>query len=264
MQVAFSGVVSYGYGTNSSGNSIVTNTMADGGTRIETRYRDGRLKSVTGTAVAPVRYVYGIEVTTDVETGSYLRPFDQEIKLDASGNDLGEWTKTYRNHLGQTVKMVYDDWSYSLNFYNSKGQLEKTLDPDKVATLYHYNGEGQQEFVATDVDQSGLMELGSSDRVQQTVSDYFTLSSPWAGTVVRRNRSHEYTTLSSTNATLVSESWSSVDGLKSWSIAFGLTNRTETVAYSRSTMTRTVSGSIRQQPPPLVIVRMNFVDSLAV
>jgi len=58
---ALGGVTSYTYGTNASGQLTTTVTNADGGTRLELYYADGRLVKVTGTAVQPVRYDYGVE-----------------------------------------------------------------------------------------------------------------------------------------------------------------------------------------------------------
>lgn len=59
---ALNGVTSHTESFNSgTGELTHTTVYPDGGTRIEVHYRDGSLKQVTGTAVNPVRYEYGVE-----------------------------------------------------------------------------------------------------------------------------------------------------------------------------------------------------------
>jgi len=104
---ALGGVTAYAETTNpQTGGLIRTTTYPDGGTRIEEYYRDGRLKRVTGTAVFPVKYEYGVE--QDPLTGSW-REYTKEIKLNTDGSETTEWTKTYYDGLGRTIKIVYAD-----------------------------------------------------------------------------------------------------------------------------------------------------------
>ena len=56
---------------------------------IESYFKDGTLGKLVGTALHPVRYTNSVELESSTN-----RFFTQEIKLDASGNDTGEWTKT--------------------------------------------------------------------------------------------------------------------------------------------------------------------------
>jgi hypothetical protein len=67
-------VTSYSYVVDGSSQSVVTTTNADGGTRIETRFRDGQLASVTGTATFPVRFAYGV-----TNEGGSPRPYTLEF-----------------------------------------------------------------------------------------------------------------------------------------------------------------------------------------
>src|SRR5712691_13144399 len=76
----------------------VTNTYPDGGTRVETYYRDGRMEKVFGTAVQnPTHYTYAIE--QDGTNGPW-REFSLETKTDAAGGDTSERTKIYRDAAG--------------------------------------------------------------------------------------------------------------------------------------------------------------------
>jgi hypothetical protein len=63
-------------------NGIDINVFPDGGTRIESYYKDGTLAKLTGTAAHPARYTNSIELESSTN-----RFFIQEFRLDASGND---------------------------------------------------------------------------------------------------------------------------------------------------------------------------------
>ncbi len=76
---AINGVTTYTNLIGAYGETIKTNTYPDGGTRIETYFQDGTLANVTGTAVSPVGYDYGVE-----QVGTPWRAYTKEIKLDAS------------------------------------------------------------------------------------------------------------------------------------------------------------------------------------
>jgi hypothetical protein len=65
---ALDGVTFYARGTNASGQTVLTNTAPDGGVRLETYYQDGSLLSVTGSAVHPVQYLYGVDADGEYKT----------------------------------------------------------------------------------------------------------------------------------------------------------------------------------------------------
>lgn len=75
---ALNGTNRIDYAFDAANQSVVTTTAPNGGTRVETYYQDGTLQSLTGTAVAPVRYEYGVKMFNAVS-----RAFTREIKLDA-------------------------------------------------------------------------------------------------------------------------------------------------------------------------------------
>jgi len=78
---------------SSGGRITTTTTYPDGGTEIREKYRDGQLKSLSGTAVPDRYYTYG------AYTGGLWK---QESKLTATGG-TDEWMKTYTDALGQTA-----------------------------------------------------------------------------------------------------------------------------------------------------------------
>ena len=117
---------------------VLTTINPDGGTRVERFYQDGKLELVTGTAVFPVRYEYGVDNGYE---------YTKEIRL-ATGTyaDTTEWTKTVTDGLSRAFKTVYADNAYHQSFYNSKGQLWKERDPDDVIMMFAYNGRGEREY----------------------------------------------------------------------------------------------------------------------
>lgn len=242
---ALDGVTSYSQSTNAeTGGLIRTNTYADGGTRIETYYVDGSLKSVTGTAAHGKAYGYGAEYVSDIN--AYCS-FTVETNLNVNGNLTSEWTKTYTDLAGRTVVVrtgddYYDsNWQYhrpiSCSFYNTKGQLWKRTDPDGVTTLYQYNFKGELSYTAVDLNQNDTLDFNGSDRITQTTNFV-------AITALGTNRvSGTYVWLDGqSTGTLVSRSETSVDGLKSWQVRYGEAGQGKPVTNSTVT---SVSGSSR-------------------
>ncbi|MGH7972226.1 MAG: hypothetical protein ACREIC_26230, partial [Limisphaerales bacterium] len=127
------GVTTYANSYAGTGALIHSMTNADGGTRIEAYFVDGSLKSVTGTGVHPVQYMYGVD-------GDGL--YTTEIKMTNTGG-TNEWVKTSTDLLGRTWKTLYPNSASSHSVYNSLGQLAQEIDPDAVGTLYQYNAKGE-------------------------------------------------------------------------------------------------------------------------
>lgn len=120
----------YSYSFPVEGGEQTTITTPDGGTSIRTTYSDGRTKEVSGTAVAPVRYEYGTW-TDATDHGEWTKT----IRV-GEGNSETEWTKTYTDIAGRTVRVEYADGSEATMDYNNKGQLVKQVDADGVTTLF--------------------------------------------------------------------------------------------------------------------------------
>ena len=148
-----------------NGHTIRTNTFADVGTRIEEYYPDGTLYKLTGTSVAPVKYVYDAKQITDYDGTNLNTRFTKVISLDANGTETEEFTITYTDMLGRPVRTEYADAAESQSMYNDNGQLVESLDPDDITTLYAYNGRGEQELTAIDIDQDGILDEDGFDRI---------------------------------------------------------------------------------------------------
>ena len=230
----------------------VTNTYPDGGTRIETYYRDGRLESVSGTAVSPVTCYYGVE--QDGGTGPWLE-YTLEVRPDSAGG-TNEWTRTYTDALGRGYKTLYADatpGSLSDNpcrqsFYNLKGLLARERDPDNVVTLYQYDAYGELLYTAIDMNPGDTTVDGNgdysidfwADRITQTVRSVVPASGGQPDLV----RVSTYLWKDGDYAgTLVSSSDTATSGLTNWHSVYpepGLTLTSSNItACSGSTRTVT-------------------------
>ena len=226
---ALNGVTTYATTADAQGYlTIKTTVYPDGGTRIENYFQDGQLAKVTGTAVQPVRYDYGVE--SDAASPDYLRPYSKEIKLDGSGTDTSEWSKSYTDVFGRSYKTVYAaasaPYPFTQSFYNRKGQLVKSVDPDSVTTLYQYKATGETEFTATDMNTADTTQDGNGnfpldlnvDRVTRATNDVY-YNATYAVNV-RRSQTYVYPTNSSSTPLLVSKQESSTDGLRGWQTVY--------------------------------------------
>ena len=228
-----------------TGGLIRTTTYPDGGTRIESHYVDGTLKSVTGTAVHPVRYEYG---GGNDDMGNACS-FTKEIKLLNDGSDSSEWIKTYTDLAGRTTESrhgndYYDaNWQYhspkSCSYYNTQGQLRKQVDPDGVTTLYQYNAKGELAYTAISMSGSSATDIDwYNDRITWTTNDVTTAHS----TTVRRSRTYAWTQDGVNSSSLLSLSETSANGLNSWQTRYGEEGGGKPVT---STHTTSFSGSRR-------------------
>ncbi|HEY5910946.1 MAG TPA: RHS repeat-associated core domain-containing protein [Verrucomicrobiae bacterium] len=222
---ALGGSTSYLETKDGNGQTVKTITYPDGGTRIETYYQDGSLQKVTGTAVFPVRYEYGVENDGSGATTAYTK----EVKLDSSYQDTAEWTKTYTDMLGRTYKTVYSAANQPFpehrSFYNALGQLSREVDPDGVTTLYQYNPKGELECTATDMNANNSIDFAGSDRITRTVTDYVM---EW-GLACKRTCTYAWPQDGSDSALLVGLNVTTPASDHSISVAGGLTNTIEMV-----------------------------------
>jgi RHS repeat-associated protein len=211
------------------GHTVKTTINPDNSTRIETYAQDGSLLSVTGTAVLPVRYEYGVEIPLGE---SVYRAHTKEIKLNTDGSDTSEWTKTYTDMTGRAYKSISASATShptSRSFYNGVGQLVEQVDPDGVTALYQYNAKGQVAYTAVDMNTNGIIDFDGTDRITYTVSDVINDN----GVNVNRTRTFVWATNNLDASNLVSTVETSVNGLRAWNIIWhngvGLTNYSQTV-----------------------------------
>lgn len=203
----------------STGPLIVTNTYPNGGTRIESYYADGSMERVTGTAVSPIRYEYGI--TND---GGNSREFKKQIKLLENGSDSNESTLTLFDMLKRPYKVLHSSGKIEESTYNTKGQLTQQV-AGGVTNVYSYNAFGEVEYSGVDMDGGGL-SLTGQDRVTRQTNDVVYSSA--LGGYAKRSRTEQWKTFNNSTAVITNTNEISIDGLKSLNAAFGLTSVTVT------------------------------------
>lgn len=178
---------------------ITKTTYADGGTRIETYYRDGQLQSVAGTAVAPVRYVYGVADNGAGGTNAYTA----EIKLDAVFADTSERMTNFVDMVGRNYKTAYSAASgtpFAISYWNNKGQLTNQVDPDGVSQLYVLNPKGEPAYTITDSNRNYTIDYSGDDR------SYVTNDVVNNGTAdVQRTRTYVWNTSANTSNLVIFE-----------------------------------------------------------
>jgi RHS repeat-associated protein len=220
---ALNGVTSFGL--SYIGGQTLSVTNPDGGTSITVNNQEGTLSSVTGTAVAPFRKVYGI--ATDA---SISRAYVADIKLNSSYADTSETQTNFADMLGRQYKTTYAaasaPYPTATTGFNVRGQMSSQVDPDGVAMLYLYNQRGDMEYSVLDSNRNSSVDWSGSDRITFTTNDVFQSSGIWDNAVIQRSRTYVWT---ETGTVLSRESWSTTNGIRRADMAFGLTNETRTV-----------------------------------
>ena len=163
----------YVYDDDGNDHQRVTKTLPGGATEIKTYYKDGRLLSITGTAVVSRYYYYGSgsnqrwAITyTGAEPSNYAQP----------GAD-DRYTKTTYDMLGRVATEEGPGWVASgsttlttTNYYNAAtGRLEKVTSTGRPPMHYAYDTMGDVIRSGIDVNATpNGLELGGDDRITET------------------------------------------------------------------------------------------------
>lgn len=147
--------------TYEEGGRITTRTLPGGATEITETYKDGRVKSVTGTGVPHRHYEYGVESNGFRWTKVFTGPDDSPM-----------WERTTTDPLGRTVLVERPDFggaqsSVTEYFYNNKGQLIRIAHPHRADILYEYDELGNQTASGLDMNGNGVLNRASTDRVTE-------------------------------------------------------------------------------------------------
>jgi RHS repeat-associated protein len=207
-----------------AGGHLVTTTNADGGTQIEAFFQDGTPQSLTGTAVAPVRYAYGT-----INVGGLARAYSAEIKLNASGGDSFETMTNFADALGRAYKTAFAAPAplhpAALTYFNNLGQITNQIDPDGLSTFFAYGAKGEPTYTVLDYNQNGAIDWSGPDRINLVTNDVFQSPDIWDNAIIRRSRTWQW---SEGGPLLVNEAWSTTNNSRTAQIAFGQTNETRT------------------------------------
>ncbi|MDD5678394.1 MAG: hypothetical protein PHW60_10455 [Kiritimatiellae bacterium] len=148
-----------------------TETLPGGYTRITERYKDGQVKSITGTAQMPQYYAYGVNEDGTKYTTVY-----------SASNNSPVWVKTTTDLFDRAAKVEkpgYNGTETTEYTYNSKSQLIKTTTSGQADTLYAYDDMGNQIRSGLDVDANGTLDLTGTDRITETDKAYVQISNDW-------------------------------------------------------------------------------------
>jgi len=147
--------------------NVTTTTFPDGGTKVETLYRDGTKKSVTGTAVPDVNYTCAFD-------GSGFRNTTETLTT-------GQSTVTACDWLGRTRTVSSATYSGGTRVvtsnYNSYGQLanqDTTSGSSRISPthLFSYDTYGRLLRDALDANSNGSIDLSSDFGIKEYEFSY--------------------------------------------------------------------------------------------
>ena len=163
------GVTYYSY---SNGGRVVSQTLPGGGTVITENYLDGRVKSITGTAVVAKYYDYG--VNSDGTTFS--------VEYTGALNS-SKWVKTTKDGMSRVVKSessLPNGQIFVKSYtYNSQGKLSKKTETGLADELFFYNETGDLIRSGYDIDGNGVLTEASLDQITDYDISYQNLNNAW-------------------------------------------------------------------------------------
>lgn len=218
-------------------NRIETVQTPDSQTTIRTTYRDGQLKSITGTATVAQHYTYGVE--TDGRRWA---------QINLSSSSSVRWSKNWIDWLGRPQRIERPGFTGQSNYaeqhtYDSTtGQLVKTARSGGTAdTRYVYNNLGQLILSGLDIDDNGSLDLASADRINGQETWFAYEGGAWW----LANRSYTYATLNSSAETTLGSTRERLTGftgdLRSESRVTDAEGNTSTTTVSADRSSRTVT-----------------------
>ena len=240
------------HGSNTG--DTVTTTYADGSTSIFSNYLDGRIKSASGSAIAPMSYDYGTWSGGTTATTLAI--------ADTTAN-TGVTTITSTDLLGRTVQSVSSATGTATSTYypssasaGSRDKLASVTDADGVTLAYGYNAKGER------VSTSRTVPTGTSSATQVTASVNDVVSDVTLhGNSLGISRRQTQTIFSTgVAAVTTSQSYFSRDGLTSGTLSLGrqtlivttrpdssgVSTRTTTAIDGTRTVETTTNGLITQ------------------
>ena len=131
--------------------------MGPGGEQITRRFRDGNIRTQTGTGLVDRFYHYGVNPDGSQWTTVFL------------AQDNGpRWQKTTRDFLGRIVRIEKPGFAgvqVTTNAYDRRGRLIATESTGTPATLYQYDAQNNLLRSGQDLDGNQRLELGGADRI---------------------------------------------------------------------------------------------------
>ena len=161
---------------------LTTVTLPTTFTQIETRLRDGRPLSVTGTAVVGEFYDYGIETDGRRRTKVSARSANDVRKQESWTDWLGRAAKRERPGFNGT-----STYTETMEYAATTGQLTVLNRTGYAATRYEYNGMGEAVRTGLDLNGTAGLQPASKDRISDSDTSvesydgaYWVTSKSWA------------------------------------------------------------------------------------
>ncbi len=184
----------YDYGNGTGGGRQVTVTRPGGATETTDYYRDGQIKSVTGTGVVHQYYDYDKasgQLSTQVFTGSAgaSSPRWSETVYDALGRVVIEKRPAFMTSGTDTIGTVNTYDNANGGRLVQTGLYDDPNDPDTLltaATVYEYDVLGNLERSGLDLNGGGDGDLdnASDDRISESITTFVLIGSDyWRKTV---------------------------------------------------------------------------------
>ena len=153
------------------GDKKSTTLLPGGAIEITARHLDGRMRSVTGTAVVARYYTYGVD-----QDGL------QWTRVSIGSEDSPRWEETWRDPAGRVVRVDkpgFEGIETTRNVYGPKGRLIRTQTPGRADTLYVYDDLGNPAVSGLDVDGDGKLTPASMDHITATQSRFKRIGEDW-------------------------------------------------------------------------------------
>lgn len=136
------------------GGSTVTRTMPGGAVEVTATYPDGKIASVTGSAVNPVYYYYETGVAGEQWTYTHYGQPDGTL-----------WAGRALDKLGREYIVQDPATGITTNHYDGRGLLTRVISAGLADTLYEYDDLGRLKAQGIDVNGNGMLDRGSTDRL---------------------------------------------------------------------------------------------------
>ncbi|KPA11191.1 sugar-binding protein, partial [Candidatus Magnetomorum sp. HK-1] len=141
-------------------------------TKITSRHIDGKVKSITGASVIAKYYDYGINPDGSTWTKVYTGKTDSLQWEKTTSDTVGREYLTEKPGPKSTIEIRQ-------HYYNQRGQLIKTTTTDLADTLYTYNMMGERLRSGLDINDNGILDPESDDRINESNTQYVHIDENW-------------------------------------------------------------------------------------
>ena len=228
----------YDHDLTAQGGRKVTVTHPGDFTEIMEYYREGQIKSRTGTAIIAEYYDYGVN-----EDGT------RWSKTSIGGSSSPRYATATADGVGRTIEQERPAYSSgtvtSTYVYADDGRLEQTSTPGQADMLYEYDDFGNVTRSGLDLNDNGQLDASGTDRITQTEREYDEVSDEWWHVTTQKvyatNNSSTTTTASVLERKLTGLSASEVSRVETTDIHGNVTIQSTAIDRSNKLVTNTTN-----------------------